>query len=700
MNLKNIISGLVILLVSSTASAQQIDLKGQVSIHNSKYETGAIKYVQDAYVSAPFTKPANSDNEGKFNLSFVGLDGGTAVGLQVEKAGLEVVNGYDLEKVVINRKRPLRVFLTTKGKLAEAQTELYNISKRALFARKDAMIQRLRNEDEKAIAELEAYFGHPIKDRFEAETELIQRIENVEKRLPEFVQSMAQENLDFASDLYIKAFQQFKKGEIELAIDVLDSTLLNESYLEAVKSLEESRRLVQIGADLEAKALIQIDQIIESYQLKAESFELLFQYSKAAVVYEKLIDIYEDKENNLDEEYLAINYRRLAGIYMADGQYNKGLDFIKKALSIQEKLFGPDNLSLGVSYHLIANIYLKVADYQQALKYQRKAIIIRESKLDPQHAALADSYSQIGVIFGLLKEHEKAIAYHEKAMKIFEAKKGAEDPKLAIVYSSIAVDYQELANYEKAFEYLNKAIIIQKEVLVPNHPRIAISYNNMAMNWRLLGDYAKALEYMKKALEIQEEIIGANHPDTAMYLNNIGLTYRYLQDYQNALVYQERAMVVMQEFLPSKHPNLAVVYNNMGLIYRGLQEYQTAIDYNIKAIAIQEEILDPMHIDLAVSYLNIATVYQKMAAYQDALRYSEKAIAIQEVALDSKHPYVPIFQLRIASIYLDLNNLSRAEFYRDKAIAVISSIKPESRGDLKSRLERFNKKFNSIKQRD
>lgn len=72
-------------------------LKGQVSKQNTKYNTGNIEYIKDAFVSAPFTKPNDTDVQGRFELEFVGLDAGTEVELQVEKDGLDVVNLYDQE---------------------------------------------------------------------------------------------------------------------------------------------------------------------------------------------------------------------------------------------------------------------------------------------------------------------------------------------------------------------------------------------------------------------------------------------------------------------------------------------------------------------------------------------------------------------------------------------------------------------------
>ena len=89
------------MLVVYSSTAQQITLTGQVSIHNSKYNSGKIEYVKNAYASAPFTKPGSTDDNGIFQLEFVGLDGGTSVKVEVEKAGLEVVNERDLRDVIV-----------------------------------------------------------------------------------------------------------------------------------------------------------------------------------------------------------------------------------------------------------------------------------------------------------------------------------------------------------------------------------------------------------------------------------------------------------------------------------------------------------------------------------------------------------------------------------------------------------------------
>ncbi|MCB0376341.1 MAG: hypothetical protein KDD04_10515, partial [Sinomicrobium sp.] len=66
------------LLTSPFVFSQQIRLKGSVTVHNSKYETGKIQYVKDAFVTAPFSKPSGTDDKGTFALEFVGIKPGTA----------------------------------------------------------------------------------------------------------------------------------------------------------------------------------------------------------------------------------------------------------------------------------------------------------------------------------------------------------------------------------------------------------------------------------------------------------------------------------------------------------------------------------------------------------------------------------------------------------------------------------------------
>ena len=411
---------LTFILTSQSLTAQQITLKGQVSIHNSKYETGTIEYVPNAYASAPFAGTVDSDTEGKFGLVFVGMDGGTEVKVKVEKAGLEVVNDYDLNQVIIGRKPLLRVYLIEKGRLAIAQTELYNISKEALFANKNALIARLQgSEQEKkaALQELENRLGIDIADVATAIELLDTKIESLEKRLPEFAQKLAAVNLDFASDLYIKAYEHYKKGEVEKAIEVLDDAQLEVSYQTAIATIAEGKQLESIGQDLQEKGLLQVAQIIESYELKAESYNLLFQYRAATEVYEKIIRILLETKGAETLE-LADAYNALGSLYQDLGAYEKALQAQQKALAIDEQVLEPNHPRIATSYNNLAIIYKDLGAYEKALQAQQKDIAIIEQVLEPNHPRIATSYNNLASIYKDLGAYEKALQAQQKALAI------------------------------------------------------------------------------------------------------------------------------------------------------------------------------------------------------------------------------------------------------------------------------------------
>ena len=276
---------------SNLVYSQEINLQGQVSIHNSLYDTGTIEYVSNAYIRAGSTKPAITDDEGRFSLRFVGLETGTQVDVDVEKAGYEVVNAYELERVIIGRKLPLRVYLAKKGVLAVAQTELYKISKEALFASRDSTIARLERDSETVISDLEAQFGQEIGNFSEAKELINRKIESLERRLPETTQKLATVNLDFASALYKKAYQHFKDGEIKEAIEVLNEARLEQSIKDAVSQIAEGEKLEGIGKELQEKGQLQFYQELDSYRLKLESHYLLFEYRDALRIQETIVQI-------------------------------------------------------------------------------------------------------------------------------------------------------------------------------------------------------------------------------------------------------------------------------------------------------------------------------------------------------------------------------------------------------------------------
>lgn len=268
------------LLLSTLLPGQRVDLTGIVSIHNSKYRTGQIEYVANAQVSADYTSPTSTDSKGNFTLTFIGLDAGTTVNLEVEHHQWEVVNAYDLFNVIIGRKLPLRVAMGNKDSLALYQADFYQISKEALFAEYEeriAVLEKGGAEAEALIADLNAELKLEIRGKNEAIYELKKQLEAAQKRLPAFAKELAYVNLDFASDLYIEAYELLKEGKIRAALKVLDDAHLEQKAEASLTAIRESKRGIQQLEETVELRTQEVEQIIAAYKLKAKGHELLFE---------------------------------------------------------------------------------------------------------------------------------------------------------------------------------------------------------------------------------------------------------------------------------------------------------------------------------------------------------------------------------------------------------------------------------------
>ncbi|GJM33849.1 MAG: hypothetical protein DHS20C18_28500 [Saprospiraceae bacterium] len=407
--------------------AQQISLIGQVSIHNSKYNTGQIEYVKDVYVSAPFTNPDDTDDNGTFNLVFVGISEGTSVKLNIEKAGLEVVNKRDIQDVVIGRRTPVKIYLAVKGQLAKAQTELYNISLKTITTRHDRIISELRKQgrqSETTIAELEQKLNRTIANRDEAEDLLNEQLESLKKRLPGIALELASVNLDFASKMYRQAYEYFKVGEIEKAIETLDESKLDAEAMDVVNNIENLDTSIINLEDAKLSEEQRMSVTIKKYHLKAISFLDAEQYLDAIEQYEPALALLEKNKKGRHQQ-LANVYWETADVYQKLGASQKALQYQQKSVEVNEAFFGENHRELLPYYQTLSMAFYQNDDLNNAINYSSKAFETSKTinafpslELDAAKARLAELHEIRGSKYQAQEEYADAITDFQRALEL------------------------------------------------------------------------------------------------------------------------------------------------------------------------------------------------------------------------------------------------------------------------------------------
>ena len=273
-----------------------------------------------------------------------------------------------------------------------------------------------------------------------------------------------------------------------------------------------------------------------------------------------IVDSERDKKWITDAGTLMNN---LALVYYNQGDYEKALEYIGKALAIRERVLGSEHPSTADTYNNLAIVYYDQCDYEKALEYHGKVLAIREGVLGRDHPDTADTYNNMANVYAAQGDHVKALEYYDKALVIRERVLGNDHPDTAMTYNNIASVYYEQGDYGKAMEYNEKALAIYERVLGSNHLDTAMTYNNRALMYDEQGDYDKAMEYHGKALAVHERVLGTKHPDTAKMYYSIACGYCKQGDYEKALEYYQRALKVYLDTFGEEHPHTKIIRDNL-----------------------------------------------------------------------------------------------------------------------------------------
>ncbi len=632
-------------------------------MHNSRYQTGKIQYVENAFVSAPFAGSDDTDQAGRFDLVFTGMEAGTVVQVQVDKAGLEVVNGYDLQQVVIGRRPLLQVFLAPKGQLAQAQTDLYNISKEALYAEKDALIERLlgsEKESQAAIQALEERLGVAIGSPAEAIELLENRLAQLSRQLPQFAQQLARQNLDFASARYINAFEHFQAGRVEQAIAALEPEALDEEYRAAAAAVAAAEADIQALEHAMAKRRQEIEQVARSYALKAEAHQLLFQYPAAAAAYAKALEI---AKTALPTDTWRITYyqRMLAWAYRGAGQYQEAIAIQQEELNWLERAGDTTSLSYATALLSLAELYLEAgqAEPAQRVLEREQALLQRIDNVDSTR--LAKSWASQAGLHMKLGQYDKAIVQLGKALPLLSRHLPADDPDVLAAHSNRAAALLQAGEHQRAQQVQEEVIARSTEALGAHAPQLATAYRVLALILQGQNQFAEALEAHHKALAISRKSLGEWHPSVPLTRYNMASLFMEAGSYDSCAAALALAEEGFRKVLPREHPHWAQLYNLKGMLAQSREgDYTAAVGLFQQAIDMGKAVWPEDHPTLGVFYNNLGAAYRDAGRYKKALEPTQRGLEISRQRLPAGHPQVGNAYNSLANVYLNTGDYNQA----------------------------------------
>ena len=420
------------------------------------------------------------------------------------------------------------------------------------------------------------------------------------------------------------AIQEISEIESQL-YNMIEGMYIQTSQGKLSRRQAESYRLIERGKLLEAKTILDFDEIVSDGRRKDEIVKQAAQ--EAQILVNELLQLKDINATLLDWEAVDACY--------------------KEAVRLEEKYSLPWR----------ATITLDPAetDYMSYLVMQYRH----------------DEAAQLG---------EKLLSNYKHPVS------GKQSEEKSYLLNLLGIIYDETQRKAEAEDALKEALAIRScrtdgdpDLIAKD---IAIVYNNLGNAYARSGRFVEAIETHKSALEIRKNLAMRNPGVYEEYLAytyvNLCEAYRAIEKYEDSAGIMIAARDIFSKLAVSKPDPfdefLSQCYHGLGVTYTRLQLYTEAEKNFNKALEIQ---LRQMENNPGIYEMRVAANYQEHGRmYYEAKRYPEaeeklKAALKLYNRLANRTP--DAFEPELAKCYINFGELYRETKRLSEAIDAISS---------------------------
>ena len=546
MSMKRILWLLIAALCVTNALA--IDQLGIAYRYNGKKQRTPIGGV---YVKVATSRNGvvSDKKNGQFVLKLDGLGMGDPLGMvTVSKRGMVVLNKDEVAKWNV-QKKPLILILCDANEFQKLKDRLVAIGRSQAKKKHKQELAKLEAMNAKKQLTLEQYYAK--------QDSIDKKMEHALARMDEYADLFARIDESEIDAVSQKAFDLFKQGHIDEAIDLFKK---NEQKTKSPSIREKAEEMLQLVDSAQTLAQRDIDEYTKQAKAYAEALKYKGEWEEAGRVLKELANA--------------------LGTYEAMMGY---ADFARRQ-----------------------NQYAEAETYYKLCKDKIAPLVKTNPELyEPQ---LAKVYINLGVVYYCTKRFNESEQMHKAALQIrkrlADANPQAHEPDLAVCYKHLGLLYFETQRYAESEQMHKVALQIRKRLADANpqtyESDLADNYNNLACLYRATQRYAESELLSKTAMAIYKRLADANpqacEPDLARSYNNLANLYSDTQRFTESEKMYKDALDIFKrltEFNPQAYePDLAATYYNLANLYSKTQRYDESEQMHKATIAIYERLYE------------------------------------------------------------------------------------------------------------
>ncbi|CAF3245220.1 unnamed protein product [Rotaria sp. Silwood2] len=182
-----------------------------------------------------------------------------------------------------------------------------------------------------------------------------------------------------------------------------------------------------------------------------------------------------------NHEDLANVYYSAARIYRFTDQYEKALEFLRRAELLQRARLPESYFDLARTLAGIASVYYELQDYQQELFYYQQSRDIYQKILPENHIEIARTFNRLGFAYANQKQYTLALTYLSKSLIVFNHTVPEVHPDKAFLLYNTGLVHNLLGHMDESIDFYKKALKMRKITLPPHHPYIGQSCYQLSL---------------------------------------------------------------------------------------------------------------------------------------------------------------------------------------------------------------------------
>jgi CHAT domain-containing protein/Tfp pilus assembly protein PilF len=423
------------------------------------------------------------------------------------------------------------------------------------------------------------------------------------------------------------------------------------------------------------------------------------------------------------EEIRQWLYRGIGRTMAAGGAYSDAIAYLKKAVTLAEKMHGADSDETSTARSILAEVQVQAGDPAGLAWFEAslKDTIAKHGEVSGETASRRLSFAQILAMGG---QRQRADAEGAKVREILIKLKGSDDNWVADTYFGIGKDLNAAGEPRLALPFAEEAVRRGEKVYADDGVVVAQLYQEYGVALRdlsmwepcvrafeeesrhwirggsesdsvlegnALNNQARCLVQMgqtegveprlKKALAIWEREQGPNGSKVGSVLNNLAVLYDNRGDYYASVTTMNRVIEIWKAAHGPKSEKVAIGYSNLASMQEDHGEFSEAADNYYEAKNIWEATAGPNDPKVAIVLSNLGQLFRRSGQLDNARKAFERQLEIVEGHYGGAHPEVADVYESLGHTEQRAGNFAKALKHYEASLAVRDKALPSDHSD-------------------